>query len=538
MKTFEEFNKEIRRNIIEQWTKSGHSVAGMENDPVINLLLSAMSFQAYHLQKNINQFEEKTIREFLNRSVPFHLIKPIPAFSIIETGLKAGCNEKMMDETCTFEFVNHKKQKLSFAPLLNTKVINAKLSMNEQIKENVWLIELQSAEPMESLSGLSFYIDTPELIEIESIKYNNKELPLIKPTQYSELPFTEWFSNAHLFLEQNYYLFGTYDYWKELFLTHTTNLYYIGQYGKEISTKGETHIKLEITFNSPVSSSEILKINCVPIVNVEKKEVTLDERNPVKDLATETAEFLNFLCDKNCEKDLAHVLIRQYGVERYNSEQLLEQMQEMLYRYYADYYAFQNIKELSATDKLETLKALMDDFRGIVSKAEDKIINEHFFAVLKKNDSEIVKAHLKYLTTAGAAGNEIKPFSKPVKSPVVCDSNKTSLLMETKGGRNSIKDEIQKETIAKYYFQTKDRLVTPADITLFIKSFYFNERILGNEIENISINREKDFIQISIKLKNESELQELENFNSLAETLQNKITLRSSGILPFVVNIT
>jgi len=538
MKTFEEYNKEIRKTIIDQWAKTGRHVAGLENDPVINLMLSAMSFQAYHLQKNIDRFEEETVRELIDRTVPFHLIKPIPAFSLLEIGLKAGCKEKMMDETCGFDFINLKKQKISFTPLLNTKVINAKLTMVEQTKENVWEVELQAAEPIDSLSGVSIYIDTPEQIYIETIKYNNKELPLIKPSLYHEFPFTEWFSNAHLFLNQNYYLFGTYDYWKELFLTHSTKLYYIGKYGKEIMAKEETNMKLEVTFNSAVSSNDILKINCIPIVNVDKKEVTINERNPVKDLSTETDHFLNFLYDKDYEKDMENVLIRQHGVERYNATQLFEQMQEMLYRYYADYYAFQNIKELSATDKLDVLKEIMDDFRGIVNKAEEKITNDHFFAVLKKNKDEVSKVDLKYLTTCGAAGNEIKPFSKPVKTPLVCDTNKTSLLMETKGGRNGMKDDVQKEAIAKYYFQTKDRLVTPADITVFIKSFYFKEGILGNEIENIVMDKKTDFIQISIELKNDSYLRELENLDSLAETLQNKITLKSSGILPFVVNIS
>jgi len=122
MKTFEEYNKEIRKNIIDLWTKNGHNVSGIENDPVINLLLSAMSFQVYHLQNNINQSEEKTIRELLNRTLPYHLVKPVPAFSILETGLKPGCNEKMADDTCSFEFVNQKKQKFSFAVFARQKI--------------------------------------------------------------------------------------------------------------------------------------------------------------------------------------------------------------------------------------------------------------------------------------------------------------------------------------------------------------------------------------------------------------------------------
>jgi hypothetical protein len=538
MKTFEEFNRENRRTIIDQWAKSGHNIAGLENDPVINLLLSALSYQAYQIYRSINQTEEKMFRNLRDRTLPYQLTKPIPAFSIIETALKPGCGEKLIDENCSFDFVNSKKQKISFSPILTTKLLSASVTMTEQLKDNVWKVVLTSKEPVESLSGLSFYLDTNEPVEIESITFRNKEFPLIKPSQYTELPFTEWFNNAHLLLSQNYFLFGTYDFWKEIFLTNSTKMYYIGQYGKEFATKGESTIELEVTFNIPVSNNKILKINCIPVVNVEKKEITLDDRNPVKELTAENEEFLNLLFEKNNENILENVFLRQHSVERYNSKQLFEQIQEMLYRFNTDYYAFQSIKELSATGKLDSLKELMDDFKGIVSKAEEKMIQDNYYAVLKKNNNETKRVDLKYLVTAGKAANGIKEYSKPTKSPMVVDNANTSLIIESKGGRNSVKDEAHKEDIAKYYFQTKDRLVTPADITIFIKTFYFNEDMLGKEIENITINPERERVKISILLKSDSYLREAENIEFIAAVLKNKISLRASGILPFEVKIS
>jgi hypothetical protein len=539
MKIFEEYTKEIRKKIIDQWTKDGHNAKNMENDPVINLLLSALSYQAYHIHKNINQYEEKTIREFRDRSIPCHLIKPIPAFSIVETKLKEGCEEKIMDETCSFEFVNSQKQKFAFTPLLNTKIIHAELEFVEKLEENVWKIELRTANPIDNLSGLSFFVDTHESIEIECIKCFNNELPLIKPSQYHQLPFTKWFNNAHLFLEQNYYLFGTYDYWQEIFLTHYTPLFYIGQYDtKKTPLGGQTHIELEITFSKPVSTTNLLKINCIPLVNVDKKEITLDDRNPVKDLTSDTGQFLNLLCEEENKKDIENIFIRQHGVERYNSDQLFEQMQEILYRYNADYYAFQNIRELSATDKLENLQNVIDEIRGVVNKSEEKMIKDHYYAILKKNNNETKKVELKYLTTAGASANGIKEIEKTAKIPIALDINKTNLLLETKSGKNSITDETQKDDIAKYYFQTKDRLVTPADITIFIKTFYYEEdKKLNDEIENISIRHENEYIAVIINLKHDSFLKNSDKAESLAKVLQNKITLRSSGVLPFKVHI-
>ena len=536
MQTFDDYQKEVKKNIIDQWVKEGNHAGNVEQDPVINLLLAALSYQAFHVQKNINSFEEKTVRELRNRMIPFHLLKPTPAFSIVETQLKEGVAEKMVDETCSFEFMNNRKQKFNFAPLCNTKIINAALKTTRQTEENVWLVELQSAAPIENLSGLSFYLDTEEYVEIESVKYEDTALPLVKPSQYNELPFTKWFNNAHLLLNQNYYLFGTYDYWQEIFLTSQKSLYYINQYdSKKIAFSDPHHITLKFTLNSPLNIDNILKINCIPVVNVEKNEAVLEERNPVKDLSSDTGEFLNLLYHK--DKSIENVLIRQYGVERYSPVQLFEQMQEILYRYHSDYYAFQNIRELRTTDRLENLKAIIDEMQGIVSKSEENKIKNHYYAALKQNEEPVKKVELEYLTTSGAAANGIRVGEKTTKTQLFLDLGKTILRLETKGGSNSISDETQKENIAKYYFQTQDRLVTPADIKSFIKTFYYEGTLFGDEIENIMIQRENEYVQINIPLKNDSALKNSDKATSLSNILQTKIALKSSGVLPFKVQI-
>jgi len=537
MKRFEEYNQEIKKKIIDQWIKEGHSAQNIDNDPVINLLLTALSYQTFHIHKNIDQFEEKTIQELRNRTIPFHLLKPVPAFSIVETSLKAECEEKMVDETCSFEFLNSKKQKFVFAPLLNTKIVNAELKVRDQLEENRWSFELISHHPIENLSGLSFFLDTQEQIEIKSIRCGYDELPLIKPSQFNELPFTKLFKNAHLLLNQNYYLFGSYHFWQELFLTHNHSLYYIAPYATgKTSLNGPTEMELEITFNAPIYIDNNLKINCIPVVNVEKKEVTLNDRNPVKDLTPNTGEFLNLLCNEENENAIENVMIRQQGVERYNATQLFDQMQEILYRYNSDYYAFQDIRELKSTDKLDNLQNVIDEIRSIVHKSDERMTQDHHYAILKKNNQEIKQVELKYLVTSGGSANGIKKGEKAIKSPTVLDNNKTSLLIETKGGSNGIKDEMQKENIAKYYFQTKDRLVTPADIIVFIKTFYYNNNRLGDEIEYITIKQEVEYLNIIIKLINEDFLCEADK-KQLSELLQTKITLKSSGILPFRVHI-
>jgi hypothetical protein len=528
---FENYCEEIKKSAIDQWKKEGHTTfKDMENDPVINLLLTALSYQAFHIQKNIEEYEKNTLGNFLDRITPFHLTKPVPAFSIIETKIKASdITEKIIDEICTFEF-----KKMEFAPLLKTKILNAELNVNQQ--ENTVFVRIQSTAPIENLSGLSFYIDTPVPLDIETIKWNDKELPLIKPSQYNELPFTEWFNNAHLFMNQNYYLFGSYDYWQEIFLTNTNQLFYIGEYDtKKIPLTGQTNIELEIVLNKPINVSDKLKINCIPMVNVKKEEVSLDTGNPIQDLSSDTGEFLNLLHDEHIEQYINSFLIRQHGVERYNPKQLLEQMNEILYRYNSDYYAFQSI----SSDKLGKLQEIINEISNdIVARFKENNNKNHYYAVLKNSKIENRSIHLKYLTTSGASANGIKENEKAVKAPNYLDRNNTALLFKTRGGKDSIKDENEKENVAKYHFLTGDRLVTEADIRLFIKTFYYDEnQNLGNNVASINIERKSEKIVITINLKNDSALKNSDKLPMLAEILQNKITLRSSSITPFHVSI-
>ncbi len=177
MKTLEEYHEEVKRKAIDQWAKGDYTAfKNMENDPVINLLLSALSYQAYHIRKEIDLYEENILRDFRDRIIPFHLIKPVPAFSIVETGMMKDFEDTVVDENCPFEF-----RKYLFYPLLETRIMNARLENIYQEGKSVW-VELQSANPIENLSGLSFYLDDiSDPVEIEAIRHGDYEFPLIKP---------------------------------------------------------------------------------------------------------------------------------------------------------------------------------------------------------------------------------------------------------------------------------------------------------------------------------------------------------------------
>jgi len=132
------------------------------------------------------------------------------------------------------------------------------------------------------------------------------------------------------------------------------------------------------------------------------------------------------------------------------------------------------------------------------------------------------------LITSGEAANGIKKGEAATKVSSPLNKQKTKLLCDTTGGRNSITNELQKEDIAKYYIQTKDRIVTLADI----RAFCYKE-IGSNKIEKIDIEKQRNTLNITVKL-NKSGKNEGQNMEAV---LQKKLELHTNNNMEFRVII-
>lgn len=539
MKPKEQYYKEVIDNAIALWKDGNHHANGfkdMENDPVVNLLLKALAYQSYQIQKNIEDYEENTLRNLRDRIIPHHLTQPTPSFSIVQAQLKKDTEaEIIVDDNYNFEFKKNVKEKYNFVPLLTTKIIDAELSSSfEHYNTDTIFCTLKLNQKIKNLSGISLYFDTDEPIEIVKIVERNRnvEIPIIKPNQYNELPFTECFNNNHWFLSENFHLFGTYDYWQEFFLTNTTNLYYIDNYNSnEIYFDDPLNVELEIILKTPVNAENLqVKINCIPVVQVEKNEIILEKNYPIKELVgkqNKDSEFLNLLCNFNetgIEEYTNKFMIRQFGVERYNPKMLLAQLLEIERRYTSDYYAFQDIgiNDFTIDKKDNTVKTLQDVIREVIKKISDKqkedignLIEKgnNYYAVLRKEIQESV--FINYLTTSGELANGIKKEEKAKTSPIF----DAKLLLDTQDGKNAIIDEAQKEDIAKYYFQSKDKLVTIADI----RAFCYKELEQKN-IEKINIEKIDNSLIITIILKENQKIEDKK-----IQILQRKLSLRTNN---------
>ena len=539
-KTLDFHRKEIIRQALEMWDERG-DIRDIEKDPVIKLLFQALAYQSHSVLQEMETFKEQTINEFRNKLIPYYLIKPFPAYSIIQTKIKENTKEKVapltsfwVDEKSSFDFG---KKKYSFAPLFNTKIVLATISDQKvNKKEHTIALTLSCKDVIEDFSGLSFFLEGMGINEDVEITMDNKVLPVIKPYEYENLPFTELFQSPFLLSEDNQLQLGRYDFWQELYLKHQIQFFYIGDYNASKIINRNLSPVFTIRFKNLLKPEYLndcsIKINCFPAVNVQQNTVYLTDDEPVKKLSTDNSTFLNLLVDKNLETSTNDYIIRHYGVERYSHKELLFQLNDLFNRYISDYYAFKDVEELKKGDKLESIYKTFREILPIIKKDREDV-HPSVYAILKLNDrlmhqEDSVK--INFLTTNCELANGISKGEKPASTSEFLDKDKTVFLQETSGGRNEERNEATLNHLARYNMLTKDKIVTAADV----KALCYKE--LKDKIRSVNVKNTGEQIDVKIILKDDffPDPKEKAFYEAV---IQQKLTARSLLCLPVRVSL-
>ena len=538
--SFEQHRRHIIKEAIEHWEEKGE-LLNIEEDPVVKLFFSALAYQSYSILREIVAFKDKVVTEFRNKLIPYHLIKPFPAMSVIETciGKNKDASVKpltsfVVDEKCVFEFG---KAKMPFAPLFKTTILDAGISEKQiDSSNNTIQLTLSSNEIIEDFSGMSFYFEDSEMTPDVEISLNNQLLPVIKPDDFDNLPFIDWFQHHYHLSEDNQLQYWNYDYWLEFYVRKHIHICYIDAYNyrkiKNTSTSPVFNIRFKSQLELQYFQNRSIRMNCLPVVNVQKHSVVLNNNDPVKKLSVDKSVFLNLLAGENTQKNENDFYIRHFGIERYTQEELLLRINDLFNRFISDYYAFIDIDDLKKGDKLENLYKDFRELWPVMMRNENRNYSG-VYAILKLNKNlryQYNNVTLDYLTTNCELANNIKEGEKAQATSEFLDKGKTVLLMDTTGGREEEYNEETLNRLARYNLLTKDRLVTVSDL----KAFCYRE--LKNKIEDVTVRNTGKKIDIVIKLKDDDASDPSEKY-CYETLLKQKIKVRSLFSLPIVVNI-
>lgn len=552
--------EELMKEFTQIWQHSQFSedVADLHKDPVFMMFIMALAYQANEIDNEIERFRLEIKEDIERILLPYEAMHALPASLLIQTLPREDLSQVDLNENIHFYIGNE----FHFMPLFKSKVLNVKVDSIERIDGRRWKVNLSSPYPISDLSGFSFGIKNTNFSTL-SVKLNNRNLPLIRPWNYAELPFVNVFSQDSMAYNHGEY-YSPSMLPLDIFARQELRLFWIENDNR---AKIEENEKFELIFefNSIeedfIFDKDQIILNTVVLTNVSIREATLSNYHPIDRIGdiTETGETANHANNQflqlvkppstvfNSDIDIE---VRKVAGDRYNTASLIRLFNFIVDKYGSDFYAYQTLPEIAGESFIFNLKENIKKLKQLLKK-EDQVFVPGIYLMIR--DRNLLKEKkfslsLKYLTTSGASVNQFLKSENTELSVVPgLDNSETHVIFKAPGV-DEINLEGNKRSVASYYLLTGDRIVTMADIKAFcymellrlfnisrefVKSFKIDRR-LSNEIAGSGYE-----IYVDIVLHDNAALRKtfMDKIPGVELLLKKMMESRSSGIYPYRVNI-
>ena len=485
---------ELLKEALQIWRQSDNADAleGIEKDPVFSLLMNALAYQENEIDNDISRLRQEVAEDFARLMTPFEVGHAIPASVVVEALPEHSLAEVTLNKDSVFKLDG----KFSFMPLFKSKVINASIGNIDRLDGRRWKVELLISNPIKNLSGFCFAtrdIDYKSL----SVKIQGAKHRLIRPWNYTELPFTSYFAPESLIFNHGEYFTGSM-LPMDIFVRQNIRMFWIEEY--ESSPLNEEISKVEMIFEfSGINENFIfdaskLVLNTVLLVNAEEKEASLTSQNPIARIAgfsegnrdNFSQQFLQLI--KPSENQLyssTQLEVRRVSGDRFNQAALVKLLTSIVNKYHTDFYAFQNLEEMKSDRLIYNLQELLARLIKVTEKENLRNMAGVYLLLHDKSHMKDPSFSLtvKYLTTSGAGVNNYLKNDAVFQAPVNLKLNSVNPVAKPIPGFDEVSSESLSKTLLRYYMLTSDRIVTPADIKLFCRVEL--ERIYGLGEETI-----------------------------------------------------
>ena len=347
-----ELAKELQKEAIAIWRMGSNEeyFEGVENDPVVSLLITALAYQEYTADNELSRLKNEVLEDFSRMLIPYELCGAKPASALIQTRTEEGVNKVSLHSSTPFSLGENK---FHFMPLLDTTVYNAKVESVVRLDARRWKVSINFKEEISSLEGFSFIVNNHNFKDL-NISLGGKQISLVKPWHYANLPLSNCFSvDSMLYNETLAYDASTT--WFDLFSQQNKRMFVVEKYtSNDIFTCPVDKIDLVFEFmgitDDFVFDKSQLIINTVLLVNTSLKTATLSVSNPIVRIADEeeqTDKLLHLMrpSSEQMYKNISFTL-RRSAIERFNVDSLLKLLHCLIDKYSTDYYAFMQIDRL------------------------------------------------------------------------------------------------------------------------------------------------------------------------------------------------
>ena len=552
---------ELLKESFEIWRNSDFAddLEGLEKDPVFSLLIGALAYQENEFENDIARLRQEITDDFARLMTPFEIGHAVPASAVISTQPSDTLAEALINGDSEFKL----QGEYSFIPLFNSKVLNVSVEDIERLDGRRWKVKLNFKHPVTDLTGFCFGIRDADFRSL-NLKIKGANCHLIRSWNYSELPYSRFFSPESMIYNHGEYYSGSmlpFD----LFVRQNIRLFWIDKF--ELTTfNGEelTDIELTLEFTGIkkefVFDADNIVLNSIVLVNASVKEAVLTSSTPIARVAgyvnshnkESSQQFLQLI--KPSETQIyanAEIEVRRVTGDRFNQASLVKLLNSIVNKYHTDFYAFRDLEEMKSDKLLYNLQELISRMVKISQKDYLRNIAGVYLLLHERNrrNTSAFSLTVKYLTTSGAAVNSNLDRNAIFQTPGNLNSSVTLQIANPCQGYDEVSSDTITKSLLRYYMVTNDRIVTPADIKLFCIKELNQKYSIGEEIikdikvaqrptqDNYGAGYE---ICVDIRLIGSPMVKRSlgQKIPLLEIVLQKMMEVRSTGIYPIVVNIT
>lgn len=490
----QEIAQELQKEAIAIWRQGNHEeyLEGIEKDPVISLLMTALAYQDYAADHELERLKSEVMEDFSRMLIPYELCHAVPASVLLQTAVEEKVSKLTIGANQTFALADNK---YNFIPLLNTTVYNVTIRSIVRMDARRWKVSLSFKEPVSNLAGLSFLINNPYFKDL-NITIGGRPLSLIKPWDYAELPLSSCFSIDAMLYNQSL-AFDASATWFDMFAQQNKRLFVVDSFQPNDGRIRETD-NLDLVFEFMGIKDEFsfdksqLLLNCVLLVNATLHGATLSTTSPITRIAgnegnqTETLLHLLRPSSEQLYKDVEFT-VRRAATERFNVNGLLKLLHCLLDKYTTDYYAFMQVERLKNGMDVNRLYQWLKNLTQYIEEVPQSFTSGAYLMMKKGKEGvgETPSLTVNYLTTSGSRVNGALNINSIFNVPAGLSVTGTRVIADPVPGLDEVQGADVMNSLSKYYMVTNNRLVTPADI----KIFCYNELLRRYNLDSSLVSR-------------------------------------------------
>ena len=552
-----ELAKELQKEATAIWRMGSNedNFEGLENDPVVSLLMTALAYQEYTADNELSRLKDEVLEDFSRMLIPYELCHAKPASVLVQTNTEENVNMVSLHADTTFSLSD---SKYNFMPLLETTVYNAKVDSIVRLDARRWKVSIDFKEEISSLEGFSFLVNNNSFKDL-NISIAGKRISLVKPWHYANLPLSACFSIDSMLYNETL-AFDATTTWFDLFAEQNKRMFVVEKYASDNIFACPVD-KIDLVFEFMGMSDDFvfdksqLIINTVLLVNTSERSATISVNNPIVRIADE---------DENASEKLLHLMrpsaeqmyknisftLRRSAIERFNSDNLLKLLHCIIDKYSTDYYAFMQIDRYKNGLEVSRLYQWLVNLAKYLEESPIEM-SSGVYLLLKKGKENIAEDEsltLNYLTTQGATVNQYLSVRSVFNVPVGLSGQGTTVVAEPVLGVDEAVGTNIQNSMLRYYMVTNNRLVTPADIKIFcynelLRRYNIDSSIIRNiivknviysEIGHCGFETKVEILMIDDVFVKRSLAGKI---NEVELILQKMIEVRSSFVYPVQVNI-